>query len=88
MTTAHARQTFNAQLFPLRDWHPSLDWKSKNVLRAQPTGEFREPRTGEWFISGAIPEAYRASTTLCTKYHIARIVEVERVTTERIVRVM
>lgn len=35
------------------------------------TGEFRFPRAGEWFLSGAIVEAYYARTTITTEYHIA-----------------
>ena len=34
------------------------------------TGEYREPRQGEWYVSGAIPECYRAPHNLRTKYHI------------------
>jgi len=46
------------------------------------TGEFRPPKKGEWFISGAIPEAYQAPNDLSTAYLIAKpvktkIVEVE-----------
>lgn len=37
-----------------------------------PTGEFRAPRKGEWYLSGAIPEAYRAPNDLSTPYHILR----------------
>lgn len=55
-------------------------------LRAVKTGEFRPPRRGEWFLSGAIVEAYHAANDLTTPYHIARLVEVETVTTERVVR--
>lgn len=37
------------------------------------TGEFRKPKRGEWFISGAIPEAYRASLGVTSSYHIAKL---------------
>lgn len=33
--------------------------------------EFRPPRKGEFYISGAIPEVYRALNDLSTAYHIA-----------------
>lgn len=46
-------------------------------LRAQPTGEFRTPKQGEWYLSGAIIEAYRAPNELSIAYHIARLVTVE-----------
>jgi hypothetical protein len=42
------------------------------------TGEFRVPRRGEWFISGAIPEAYyTASNIYISPYHIARLVNAD-----------
>lgn len=54
-----------------------LDW-----LKGAKTGEFREPRKGEWFLSGSIPEAYYAPNDLGTKYHILKIVKVRKVVTE------
>lgn len=38
------------------------------------TGEFRPPRAGEWYLSGAVVAAYRAPNDLSTSYHIARLV--------------
>ena len=38
------------------------------------TGEFRKPRKGEWFLSGARPAAYRGFNDLSTEYHICRLV--------------
>jgi hypothetical protein len=35
------------------------------------SGEFREPKKGEWYLSGAIVEAYRSPNDLSTKYWIA-----------------
>ncbi len=43
----------------------------ENFTGAIRTGEFRPPRKGEWYISGAIPAAYRAPNDLSTSYHIA-----------------
>ena len=37
-------------------------------VRIGPT--LRPPRKGEWYLSGAIPEAYLASSDLSTPYHI------------------
>lgn len=34
------------------------------------TGEFRVPRKGEWYLSGAIPCAYQAPNDLLSNYHI------------------
>lgn len=45
-------------------------------LRAVMTGEFRAPKKGEWYISGAIPEAYLAPNDLASEYHIARVIRV------------
>ena len=39
------------------------------------TGEFRNPQKGEWHISGAIPEGYRATQSLSTPYWIAKLVK-------------
>jgi hypothetical protein len=36
------------------------------------TGEKRPPRKGEWYLSGAIPNAYRAPNDLSIAYHILR----------------
>lgn len=49
------------------------------------TGEFRAPKAGEWYLSGAIPVGYRAPNDLTTEYHILRLAAVEKrtVTTER-----
>lgn len=36
------------------------------------TGEFRAPRKGEWYLSGAIPGAYCAPNDLPTQHHILK----------------
>ncbi len=38
------------------------------------TGEFRPPKKGEYYLSGAIVEAYRAPNDLSTPYWIASFV--------------
>lgn len=40
------------------------------------TGEFRTPKRGEWYLSGAIPQAYKAPNDLTTPYHILKLVRV------------
>lgn len=35
-------------------------WNGKKGLVAIKTGEKRPPKEGEWYLSGAIPEAYKA----------------------------
>jgi hypothetical protein len=49
-------------------------------LRAERTGEMRKPRKGEWYLSGAIIEAYRAPNDLTVAYPIARIVKTRTAT--------
>lgn len=46
-------------------------------LVAVKTGEKRNPKAGEWFLSGAIPEAYKAHNDLDTEYHILRLARIE-----------
>jgi hypothetical protein len=47
------------------------------------TGEYRNPRAGEWYLSGAIPEVYLAKVDLSTPFHICQLVltKTESVTT-------
>ena len=61
-------------------WHRGIRPKHPHVIRATKSGEFRVPKKGEWFLSGAIVEAYLAHNDyLSTKYHIAKIVIVKEV---------
>ena len=46
----------------------------------QLTGEFRTPKRGEYFISGAIPTGYLALNDLNRGYYIGKLVRVKRVT--------
>lgn len=48
-------------------------------LAAKWTGKQRPPLKGEWYISGAIPQAYRAVNNLKVSFPIAKLVRVERV---------
>ncbi len=41
------------------------------------TGDTREPRKDEWFLSGAVIEAYQAINDMTTVYPIAKLVAVE-----------
>jgi hypothetical protein len=54
-------------------------------FKARWTGEKRCPKKGEYFLSGAIIEAYAAFSDMQTEYHIAEIVETETITTTRVV---
>ena len=53
-------------------------------VRAVATGEKRPPKKGEWYLSGAVVEAYKAENNLTSSFHIARLVVVEQI--DRIVR--
>jgi|WetSurMetagenome_2_1015567.scaffolds.fasta_scaffold158528_5 hypothetical protein len=44
-----------------------ISW-SFSKTRFQATGEFREPLKGEYYLSGAIIEAWPAPNDLSTKY--------------------
>lgn len=66
--------------YPLADYHP-LAFRNPNI-KAVWTGEKRAPKAGEWYLSGAIIEAYQAKNDLTTPYHIAKIVEVTTTTLE------
>lgn len=50
------------------------------------TGEFRPPKAGEWFLSGALPEGYRANNDLSTKYKIIKLCVVDKVSGYELVR--
>ena len=42
--------------------------------------EKRAPKKGEWYLSGAIPIAYRAPNDLSQEFHIMRLVLMQRKT--------
>ena len=69
-------------LYPLGE-RPTVEiQRLGNTLRARWTGEKRLPRKGEWFLSGAIIEAYQAKCDMTTPFHIARLVRARQVWTE------
>jgi len=77
--------TRDTSTYPLVDRPPqevTNQARAGQQVRAIKTGEFRVVRRDEWFISGAIPEAYQALGDLSCRYHIARLVLVSTVTTE------
>jgi len=59
--------------------------KIQQNFKAIKTGEYRAPKKGEWYLSGAIPEAWKAKNDLSSKYFILKIVKVEKLTTYRII---
>jgi len=48
------------------------------------TGEKRAPKKGEWYLSGAIIQGYKAFHDMDAPYHIGRLVRVETVKYERL----
>lgn len=54
-------------------------------IKAVWTGGKRKPKAGEWYLSGAIIEAYLAKHNLDTEYHIARLVLIEHQTITKII---
>ena len=82
--------------YPLGDRHPqqkfgplhSIGAEGDKRIRAINSGIKRAPKKGEWYISGALPCAYRAAHDLTIAYYIASIVEVEEKTTIDIKRVL
>jgi len=51
----------------------TLDIPVKDV-HAVLTKEFRPPKKDEWYLSGAVPHAYRAPNDLTSSYHICVLV--------------
>lgn len=73
---SHAR--VDRGLYPLADPLPA--GLSPGRYMAELEGSKRVPRQGEWFLSGAIIEAYQAGKGMTAPYHIARLVKVETIT--------
>lgn len=57
------------------------DYMPNRNIKAVMIGRIRPPKKGEWYLSGAIPTAYRAPNDLTTSYHIMKLVRVETITT-------
>lgn len=56
--------------YPLAEEYSSL----KNIFKARSLEVTRTPRRGEWYLSGAITEAYCAPNDLNIAYPIAELV--------------
>ena len=64
--------------FPLADRLTAADRKANDFCpacrpRAKATGEFRSPKKGEWYLSGAVIQAYRAPNNLGIEFFIAQL---------------
>ena len=66
-------------LYPIADrWGlADLPNPKRADIRARWTGEKRPPKVGEWFLSGAIVEAYQARGNHRDDAHIAELVVTE-----------
>ena len=83
------------KLYTLADYHPKMPsigyaptTKDGIAIKAIWSGEFREPKKREWYLSGCEGHelAYKAFGDLSTKYFIMKIVEVriQTITTHEI----
>lgn len=64
--------------YQLVDYIPGVLPRDHHKYLARSSGEYRPPKKGEWYLSGAIIEAYRALDDLTQSQFIATIVRVER----------
>jgi hypothetical protein len=77
------KHEFFDKLYP-----PAGGWTAPANRRIRPTGEFRCPRKGEWFLSGAIVEGHQAKADMSAAFYIGELVEIKRKITEEIIRVI
>ena len=70
------------KMYPVVD---HLPYSVRRDVRAIRTGEFRCPKKGEWYVSGAVPEAYMAPNDLSMEFHIAKLVKVKTTIVENTV---
>ena len=72
------------KLYKLIDYHPERKWASHGIIdgnvMAVNSREFRCPKKGELYLSGAIPGAYKAPNDLNHEYWIATLVRVKVLT--------
>jgi hypothetical protein len=64
--------------YPLGDRYPGDIYRTTNY-RAKWTGEYRPPKKGEWYLSGAFITAFRAYNDLEHSHNIATIYKVRKV---------
>lgn len=67
---------------PLDDNEISKLGSTGEGVFAMNTGLYGKPKKGEWYLSGAIPEAYKAPNDLSHPYFIAKLVLVSPFPTE------
>jgi hypothetical protein len=65
------------KFYNLSDRVPNVKTSEQRNFKAIDAGYSASPKKGEWFLSGAIPEAYRAQNDLTGSFY--RIVKIVRV---------
>jgi hypothetical protein len=65
----------NIKTYPIAD-RLALAALLKKKIKGIATNEFREPKKGEWYLSGAPVECYQAPNDLTMKFRIAKLVVV------------
>jgi hypothetical protein len=55
--------------------------RRESIVAVIPTTELRPPKEGEWYLSGAIVEGYRARSDMEHGYAIAKLVRLDKVET-------
>ena len=72
------------KFYDVADTIPWPDGKriyDRHNIKAVKINEFRCPKKGEWFLSGAIPQAYRCrSNDANIQYHILKLVRTKTIT--------
>jgi hypothetical protein len=53
--------------------HGFSEARPRQILALPSEGKLRPPKKGEWYLSGAIPQAWRALNDLTTPYVIVRL---------------
>lgn len=71
-----------SELYPIVNW---VKWPP-DKYKAINTGVFRNPKKGEYYLSGAIPEAFHAPNNLSTAFYIMDIVKIETKTVTTIIQ--
>ena len=58
--------------------YEGMNFNGKSGSYAVKTNEFREPKKGEFYLSGAVPFAYKATNDLSMKFRIMKIAQGDR----------
>lgn len=67
----------NSEIIEKNKFYPLA--QAQYGYRVKWTGEIREPKAGEWYLSGAIIEGYRAKFDLHYRYPIGKLIRVRKV---------